>query len=44
MPSEIQRRAPFTTLPTCGISTATSSTNGRHEQPGRHFSQVAMGT
>ncbi len=25
MPSEIQRRAPFTTTPTCGTSTATSS-------------------
>ena len=43
-PSEIQRRAPFTPLPTCGISTAISSTSEATNSQGATFSQVDTGT
>ena len=43
MPSGIQRRAPFTPLPTPGISTATSSTRATTKIQGAHFSQSLSG-
>ena len=44
MPSDSQRRAPLTTMPTCGISTATSRTMETTNNQGATRSQVAMDT
>ena len=43
-PSTIQRRAPLTPLPTCGISTSISSSSEATNSQGATFSQVATGT
>ncbi len=43
MPSEIQRRAPFTPLPMKGNSTSTSSTSATANSQGAIFSQLRMG-
>ena len=43
MPSEIQRRAPFTPLPTWGINTAISNTIDATNNQGAIFSQVDNG-
>src|SRR2546427_1104817 len=44
MPSDSQRRAPLTTVPTCGISTATSRTRDTRKSLRAMRSQVAMDT
>src|ERR1700744_852936 len=43
MPSGIHRRAPFTPLPICGISTITSSRSDSTNSLGAHLSQVLIG-
>ena len=43
-PSAIQRRAPLTTLPTCGISTAISSASETTNSHGAAFSHQSMRT
>ncbi|MNR41910.1 hypothetical protein D3C85_1603600 [compost metagenome] len=43
-PSDNQRRAPLTTVPTCGISTATSSTSDTRNSLRAMRSQVAIDT
>lgn len=42
-PSGSQRRAPFTPLPTCGISTTTSSTSAMMNSLGAYLSQNLTG-
>ena len=44
MPSGIQRRAPFTPLPTCGISTITRPTSAIRKRCGAYLSHVDTGT
>lgn len=43
MPSDNQRRAPFTTVPTCGISTAISSKMEAIKSQGAQCSQTFIG-
>ncbi|MGF6658138.1 hypothetical protein OKW34_008728 [Paraburkholderia youngii] len=43
MPSGIQRRAPFTPLPTCGINTITSATSEIRKSFGAYLSHVEIG-
>ena len=43
-PSEIQRRAPLTLLPTKGSSTSASNTKDAMNSQGATFSQTASGT
>ncbi len=43
MPSGIQRRAPFTPLPTCGISTITSASSASRKSFGAYLSHVEIG-
>ena len=43
-PMDSQRRAPFTTLPTPGMSTATSNSNAPTNSQGARRSHTFMGT